>query len=39
MCKTDYGQEEAVAVFGRDPRIYQTTVKELLTDSEGTSGR
>lgn len=35
MCKTDYGQEEAVAVFGRDPRIYQTTVKELLTDSEG----
>ena len=35
VCKTDYGQEEAVAVFGRDPRIYQTTVKELLTDSEG----
>ena len=35
VLKTDYGQEEAVAVFGRDPRIYQTTVKELLTDSEG----
>src|SRR5699024_7511559 len=25
VCKTDYGQEEAIAVFGHDPRIYQTT--------------
>ncbi len=33
--KTDYGQEEAIAVFGHDPRIYQTTVKELLTDEAG----
>ncbi len=33
--KTDYGQQEAIALFGRDPRLYQTTVKELLTDGEG----
>ena len=32
VCKTDYGQEEAIAVFGHDPRIYQTTVKEFLKD-------
>ena len=35
VCKTDYGQEEAIAVFGHDPRIYQTTVKELVRDDEG----
>ena len=35
VCKTDYGQEEAVAVFGRDPRIYQTTVTEILRDEKG----
>lgn len=33
--KTDYGQEEAIAVFGQDPRIYQTTVKEFLKDKSG----
>ncbi len=33
--KTDYGQEEAIAVFGRDPRIYETTVKEFIGDEEG----
>ena len=33
--KTDYGQEEAIALFGHDPRVYQTTVKELLTDEHG----
>lgn len=32
VCKTDYGQEEAIAVFGHDPRIYQITVKEMITD-------
>jgi len=32
ICKTDYGQEEAIALFGRDPRIYQTTVTELIPD-------
>ena len=33
--KTDYGQEEAAAVFGSDPRVYQTTVKEFLADENG----
>ena len=33
--KTDYGQEEAAAVFGLDPRLYETTVKELLSDENG----
>ena len=32
VSKTDYGQEEAIAVFGSDPRIYQTTVKRLISD-------
>ena len=35
VCKTDYGQEEAIALFGGDPRRYQTTVKELKTDKKG----
>ncbi len=35
VCKTDYGQEEAKAVYGSDPRIYQTTVKEFIKDSKG----
>lgn len=33
--KTDYGQSEAIAVFGSDPRIYQTTVKEFIKDEKG----
>ncbi len=33
--KTDYGQEEAIAKFGGDPRIFETTAKELLTDGKG----
>lgn len=35
VLKTDYGQEEAIAMFGHDPRIYQTTVKEFLKDKNG----
>ena len=35
ICKTDYGQEEAIAVFGHDPRIYQTTVKEFKMNKKG----
>ena len=35
VLKTDYGQEEAIAVFGKDPRIYQTTVTEFIKDKEG----
>ncbi len=33
--KTDYGQEEAISVFGKDPRIFNTTVKEI----ESTDGK
>lgn len=35
VCKTDYGQEEAISVFGKDPRVYTTTVKEFVKDKEG----
>lgn len=35
ICKTDYGQEEAAEVYGADPRVYQTTVKEFLKDKKG----
>ena len=35
ILKTDYGQEEAIAVFGKDPRVYQTTVKEFVADGKG----
>lgn len=35
VLKTDYGQEEAIALFGKDPRVYQTTVKEFLKDENG----
>jgi len=33
VCKTDYGQEEAIAVFGSDPRIYETTIAELISEN------
>ena len=35
VLKTDYGQQEAIAVFGNDPRIYQTTVKEFYKNEAG----
>lgn len=35
VLKTDYGQQEAIAVFGSDPRIYETTVKEFVADEKG----
>ena len=35
VLKTDYGQQEAIAVFGSDPRVYQTTVKEFVADKSG----
>lgn len=35
VCKTDYGQEEAIAVFGHDPRVYQTTVTEFIKNKKG----
>jgi glutamate synthase (NADPH/NADH) small chain len=33
--KMDYGQEEAAARFGADPRVYLTTVKKFVGDAEG----
>ena len=35
VLKTDYGHEEAIELFGNDPRIYETTVKEYITDKKG----
>ena len=35
ISKTDYGQEEAICVFGEDPRVYVTTVKEFIKDKNG----
>lgn len=35
ICKTDYGQEEAIALYGHDPRIYESTVKEFIKDKDG----
>ena len=35
VLKTDYGQEEAAAVFGHDPRVYCTTVKRFISDERG----
>ncbi len=33
--RLDYGQEEAAAVFGGDPRVYLTTVKKFISDDAG----
>lgn len=33
--KLDYGQEEAAAKFGDDPRAYLKTVKQLVGDKDG----
>jgi glutamate synthase (NADPH/NADH) small chain len=33
--KLDYGQEEAAAKFGADPRTYLTTVKRFVGDAQG----
>jgi glutamate synthase (NADPH/NADH) small chain len=34
--KLDYGQEEAAARFGADPRTYSTTVKKFVAAADGT---
>jgi len=34
--KMDYGQEEAAAKYGADPRVYLTTATRFESDSEGT---
>ena len=35
VLKTDYGQQEAITLFGADPRVYQTTVKEFCKNESG----
>ncbi len=35
VLKVDYGQEEAIWRFGRDPRVYQTTVKSFISNEKG----
>ena len=35
VSKTDYGQEEAIEVFKRDPRMYKSTIKAFVKDKEG----
>jgi glutamate synthase (NADPH/NADH) small chain len=33
--RMDYGQEEAAAKFGADPRVYLTTAKKFVGDADG----
>jgi glutamate synthase (NADPH/NADH) small chain len=33
--KVDYGQEEATAKFGHDPRVFTTTATKFIGDEEG----
>ena len=35
VLKTDYGQQEAIALFGEDPRQYLTTAKRFVGDEQG----
>ncbi|MBP1757287.1 MAG: glutamate synthase [Firmicutes bacterium] len=35
VLKTDYGQEEAIALTGKDPRTYLTTAKKFVGDKKG----
>lgn len=35
ILKVDYGQEEYIAKFGHDPRMYLTSVKEFYGDKNG----
>ena len=35
VLKTDYGQEEAIYLYGKDPRIFSTTVTAFLKNEKG----
>ncbi len=35
VLKVDYGQQEAIRVFGHDPRVYETTLKAIETKKDG----
>lgn len=36
--KTDYGAQEAIAKFGSDPRVYETTIKEVYSKDGKVTG-
>ncbi|MDR0885946.1 MAG: glutamate synthase subunit beta [Clostridiales Family XIII bacterium] len=36
--KTDYGQKEAIELFGKDPREYEVTVKEIVGEAGKVTG-
>lgn len=38
ILKVDYGAEESIAKFGHDPRIYETTVKEIYSQNGHITG-
>jgi glutamate synthase (NADPH/NADH) small chain len=38
VAKTDYGQLEAIELFGGDPREYETTVKEIFGENGKVTG-
>ena len=35
VLKTDYGHEEAAFAYGEDPRVFERTVKSVVTDKKG----
>lgn len=35
VLKTDYGQEEAITLFGKDPRLFLVTAKKFVGGKEG----
>ncbi len=35
VLKTDYGQEEAIHIYGRDPRDYEMMTTDVVTDKDG----
>ncbi len=38
VASVDYGQEEAIEVYGSDPRVYETTIKEIYEKNGKISG-
>ena len=38
VLKTDYGAEESIAVYGHDPRVYETTIKEIYSENGKITG-
>lgn len=38
VLKTDYGAQESIALFGADPRVYETTIKEVYSKKGKVTG-